>query len=883
MSGGELISLSDSTTLRFIDELNKLEDNESKIKELKDKIKHMGKSANKKVIKELYEQLYTLQFKSDYMCLIIDKASDYWHAYRKGFKINGIKYKRLLATTGGVKSKTIVFVSERLQDELRNRIDNGRNPGKEMIPAKFGAYEALSCSSSIVVSDPCNILVVKDCEVDIIEDVITLNDFNAGEPELLHKKGEAIHKNVSDGFGLMMPWRAARWALDLGLDYIPSGLNTRAYAFEKGMLVTFDFIDFAKKHDKFMTYDAWGKEVDIRNYDVILTTSMLKLWDSYTGYEDYISNCKKNNYKFCISKICPAILDNERDLNYQFIQSYRLTDEEIQGLIQPTIDEIKEILGMDYRKSLLFLKGMGLNSENINTYASDFVTALMIDKNMINDPYVRNRIHSMLRKRINEAKTGVIKVNGNYQLACGDPYALCQSILGLPVTGILKKGEFFSKYWADKKVDNVVCFRAPMTCHNNIRKMQIIDTEETGYWYKWINTMLIFNSWDTAAEAMNGEDFDSDQNFTTDNAILLKNTRELPTIMCAQKKADKKIITEEDLIQANIDSFGDEIGLYTNGITSQFDMQSQFDTESEEYNVLDYRIMCGQLFQQNAIDKTKGIISKPRPSEWFDSKSNPIKPTDKEEEKKKKEFNKKIAADKKPYFMRYIYPQLMKSYKDYMESANQKCICEFKLTLIGLMEKPDKTTQECDFIDYFEKRMPVSNGNCIVNKICRIFENQFDNYLTPLKSDLEFDYSILKSDAVYNNKQYRTIEALYKEYNDELQKYQQRAKKERISKDDINVTRGILSLKFEQECSIACPDNHVLTNIVLDLCYKSKNSKQFAWDVCGETIINNLLKKNDYIIWFPEESDEGDILFNGKRFIMRNKKLEVENDSNFIR
>ncbi|SHO53683.1 hypothetical protein [Anaerocolumna xylanovorans] len=878
MLGGELISLADSTVLRFIDELNGFEDNEMKVKELKDKIKQERKTGNKKPLKELYEQLNTLQFKPDYMCLIIDKGSDYWHAYKNGFKINGIKYKRLLATTGGVKGKTIVFVSERLKDALRNRIDNGRNLKKEIIPAKFGAYEALSCSSSVVVSDPCNILVVKDCEIDIVDDVIALNDFNEGEPEILYKKNEVIPKNASDGFGLMLPWRAARWALDLGIDYIPSGFNTRAYAFEKGMLVTFDFIDFAKKHNKFITHDAWGKEVDIRDYDVILTTSMLKLWDSYSSFDDYIYNCKKNNYKFCISKVCPEALDNERDLNYQFIQSYRLTDEDIQELIQPTIDEIKDILGMDYRKSLLFLKGIGLNSDNINIYDSDFITSLMIDKNMINDPYVRNRIHYLIKKRINEAKTGVVKVNGNYQIACGDPYALCQSILELPVTGILKKGEFYSKYWADKNINEVVCFRAPMTCHNNIRKLQIIDNDNIRYWYKWIKTMLVFNSWDTATDAMNGEDFDSDQNFTTDNEILLRNTRELPTIMCAQKKADKKIIMEDDLVQANIDSFGDDIGMYTNGITGQFDIQSQFDIESEEYKVLGYRIMCGQLFQQNAIDKAKGIISRPRPSEWFDYRFNEIKLNDTEEEKSKKEFNQNITADKKPYFMRYIYPQLMKSYNDYLESSNQKCICEFKLTLNELIEKPNKTIQECDFLDYYEKRMPVSNYNCIVNKICRILEDQFDNYLINFKSDAEFDYSILKSDSTYTKQQYKTINTLYKEYCDELQKHQQRAKRERLNKDDINETRNILMQNFMQKCLTACPDDNVLTNIVLDICYSSKKSKQFAWDICGRTIIENLLKQNDYMIWYPKESDEGDIEFNGKKFIMKNKKLEWKND-----
>ena len=37
----------------------------------------------------------------------------------------------------------------------------------------------------------------------------------------------------------------------------------------------------------------------------------------------------------------------------------------------------------------------------------------------------------------------------------------------------------------------------------------------------------------------------------TDNPILLKNTKNLRTIVCVQRKAEKVIPTEEDIIKAN--------------------------------------------------------------------------------------------------------------------------------------------------------------------------------------------------------------------------------------------------------------------------------------------------------------------------------------------
>ena len=61
--------------------------------------------------------------------------------------------------------------------------------------------------------------------------------------------------------------------------------------------------------------------------------------------------------------------------------------------------------------------------------------------------------------------------------------------------------------------------------------------------------------------------------------------------------------TERDMIQSNIDSFGDDIGKTTNHITAMYDVQAQFEEGSREYEELDYRIQCGQLFQQNAMNK----------------------------------------------------------------------------------------------------------------------------------------------------------------------------------------------------------------------------------------------------------------------------------------
>lgn len=867
----EVISLSDSQMLRWIDELNGIENADFLAKKLKKDIKMLKKEPNslqnRREIKKHYEQLDKVQYKPDYMCLVIDKEKDYRRACR-GFKINGIKYTRLLGTNGGVKSETIVFVSERLAPILRERISNGRDESVKLIPAKFEAYRALTCSGSTPVSMPKGILVVNDCETEFQEDIISLNDANSEEPVMEFIQNAKVDLNESDGYGLMLPSLAQRWSEELGLDYVVSGVNTR-FSWEKGMIFCFDFVEFADKvAQKRIVKDAWGNEVDISTVELILTTSMLKLWRCYDSIEHYMECCEKNHYTFGIAKTCPKELESERDLNYQFIQSYNLDDEQINELIQPTIDDIKDILSGDYKKAILFLKGMYLNKSNINHIENDFAKAMMIDKRIYNDPFVKRKIYQMIRKRINDAKIGVIRVHGNYSIVCGDPYSLCQSIFGLPVTGLLKKGEIYNKYWLDSGADKVVCFRAPMTCHNNIRLATVAGGEDIEHWYQYMTACTLFNSWDSAAHALNGMDKDGDLVMITDNRVLVDNFRPLPTIMCAQRNATKIDITEDALIQSNIDSFGDDIGKTTNWITTMFDVQAQFAPDSEEYKVLEYRIMCGQLYQQNAIDKAKGIIAKPMPRTWYDRMSNRIVEGLTDEEITQRQLNLRILADKKPYFMRYIYPNLMTQYNTYIKNTDKKCIREFRQTIDELISKEadELTEAEAEFIDYYYHRMPVGTHDCVMNKICRRFEDEFDNYFLKHISEDDFDYDIMKSGQTYTATQYKAVEKLYGQYTKRLQEYMQFSKRERIDEDESASRRSIMVRDFKMECQRACSNSAQLCDIVLDLCYSRSGSKQFCWDICNEEIIDNLLEKNNNLLFYPVMNNDGDIEFCRKNF-----------------
>lgn len=872
----EVISLADSQVLRWIDELNGLTDTDAKARDIKSEIKRLRKEQNsvqnRRAIKQLYTQLDMIQYKPDYMCLIIDKEKDYHKACR-GFTINGIKYKRLLGTNGGIKNSTIVFVSERHAEELGRRIENGRNMDKKLVTAKLEAYKALTCSASIPVSLPNGILVVDDCNTKFKSDIIYLTDECDGEPLMEERNDEDIEMDASDGYGLMCPALAERWSKELGLDYVVSGVNTR-FSFEKGMVFNFDFHDFAEKiaGGKYIVKDAWGNDVDIRQVELVLTTSMVKLWDSYDSCDAYIQNSISNGYTFGIAKTCPKQLEKERNLNYQFIQSYDLDDDDIEELIAPTMNEIKDVLRGDWRKTVLFLKGAGLNETNIDFIDDDFVKAIMIDSRMIDDPFVQSTVYQLIRNRINEAKVGVLKVHGNYSIVSGDPFSLCQSFFGLEVTGLLKAGEIYNKYWVDDGAKCLACYRAPMTCHNNIRLVTPVDNEDVRYWYSHMTTCTVFNSWDTAAAALNGMDFDGDLVMLTNNEVLVRKLSPQPALMCAQRKADKKIPTDDDFIRSNIESFGNDIGQTTNWITSMFEVQSHFDKESREYNTLAYRIRCGQLYQQNAIDKAKGIICKPMPRTWHDRHA-----VNKIEDETERDFYRSVVAERKPYFMRYIYPALMKQYNTYIKNTDRNALREFQMTVSEMKKLPyeELTDRQKDFLKYFDYRMPVGVGDCVMNKICRRFEDEFDGYVGKHNTMVKFDYTIMRSDADYSSSQFNAIKKLYEDFNKRLRNYAIFADYERVDECDSFKEMSIMNDEFRKECNIICQNKDSLCNIILDMCYTKSSTKRFAWSMCGSDIIHNLLSKNNNTISFPSIDHSGDIHYCGERFSVISKKLEV--------
>lgn len=874
-----LVALGDSQMLTHLDEMTGVQrsDSAATIKSEMKRLSRLPLSVdNNRRIKHLRRQLQDAMFCDCYLMVIMENKADFKRLCERMFVFNGKRWKFLTATTGGVKESVMVFVPDSMYDHLVEWINCGRNTSLPYIPAKLEAYMSLVCSASVPVSDPAGVLVVDDVVTHFTENVISIRDGDtSAEPVLEYVPNADVELVDSDGYGLMSPELAARWAQELKEGRMISGVNTRC-AYEKGMLFTFDFKRFAKEvAHKEVVKDVWGNDVNINDVDIVLTTSMLKLWDAYDSWAQYWAQCKRYGYTFRVTKVCPQKLESERTTNYQFIQPYDLTDEQVEELVAPTVANIKEAMSGDWEKSLLYVRGTDMTENGWSRVEDTWQSAIAIEPKVLGDPYVASHIRQMIKVRIDAAKVGTLDVSGNYAIISGDPYSLCQHIFGLQVTGLLRAGECYHKHWSDRGVDRVACFRAPMSVGNNIRVLQVSATDEQRDWYQYMTTCMVLNSWDSTCHALNGADKDSDSVMTTDNSLLVNYAPNKPAILCQQKKGAKKQVEWNDFIDANIAAAGNDIGSITNRVTAMYDVMTTLKNPKLKEE-LEYRIQCGQHFQQAAIDKIKGIVSEPMPKYWYEYRA--VKPDleDNKETQKWKEHNQQLLASKKPYFMRYIYEDTMKQWRDFVKNTDTHALREFRMTVDQIRQAVEDgvaTYDQQQFWERYNKYMPVSDGDCLVNRVCHIIEHTFDVQDTK-KS--RFDHSIYKTKAEVPANAYGELRELYNEYTRDVQTLAKDISQRKLPDGSFSMYRKILVDYYRGQCEEIVGNAEQLCNILVDICYGGKANKSFVWDICGGQIVRNLLARNEGRVYAIVKDDSGTVMYRGERFAVKSVKARED-------
>lgn len=339
------------------------------------KEKYINPSIYQNEYKRLQNKINRTMFMEEYITVVMDTNSQYDCLYENGFYINGRHFVRLSCSAGQARVSTVIFCDDKIVKEVKSRLDNGRDFSKKFSPSKFNAYFGLYGSATKSVTEP-SFIVVKDFKntASFMANYVIENG-NKVDDTIIQKEIKHMSMNRTDGMGLISPKMAARWAKDLNLDYIPSQFCIRQ-SFIKGMLCVFDIHRFCKeKNDGNYIVNTIYKDkngsyikADLRDYDVILTESQFKLWDSYTSLENYVNNCRKNNLTWGVTLYTPKEAKHMIKLNYQFIQTLNLDEQDVKELASQFVEWISGVSYENPYYMLLFLLGVNNNEDKIKQF-----------------------------------------------------------------------------------------------------------------------------------------------------------------------------------------------------------------------------------------------------------------------------------------------------------------------------------------------------------------------------------------------------------------------------------------------------------------------------------------------------------------------------------
>ena len=713
-------------------------------------------------------------FVKDIVNVYVDGKKSDFHKFRTtGFYLNGIHYVYLCSGSGQIRRNTATFINADLHDKIVSILNCGLDKKtKEFVLAKYSAYFALSFSSILWVRTP-RVCVIKDFYNNLKDTPVDFICPDETGKSHIEERIMDIELNCADGQGLIDPDFAKRWGEDMDLPYTPCSFVARS-CFIKGNLVTFDFKEYARQHGISTIKDKWGKEYNIDEIDVLLSESQFKTHKYYSSWQEYCQYAQDGNIHWGVARYNKQYDDEYVLSNYQYIQSLSLSKEDIRELIKPTINWINQVCSGDPLYALLY--SFGPKDEDISyqrmygTAQTNAMKAIVKNINFLNDSYVQQKIYKNITETINKAKIGKIWIRGNYQFMIADPLAQCQSALGLKPTGLLKANEIYSKFWTERGLQGCVvdCCRSPLIDQHEHNPMTVtLETENVKYWYQYIYSGIIYNMYDTSCYRHSDSDYDGDICLTTDNPIFIKGSHKDHNIITYEKGlATPAKMTIPNITKTVMKGFGTGVGGFSNTATILYAMAAIFNKpeQKDQQDEIMMRIKLLREIVGQEIDRIKGADKPSLPAEW--RKFETFDEDDSEEEKIRKSKHNAMVVSKKPYFFRYLYPELNKRFKQFENSYNQVSKDMFGIKFKKLLKKENKTEDEKTLVRNYQKYSPLITSDCTMNSLCREIES------------VDFDIKFHKEDKVsllptyeeefkdsFDSEKYNIIKSLYKSYN----------------------------------------------------------------------------------------------------------------------
>ena len=298
---------------------------------------------------------------------------------------------------------------------------------------------------------------------------------------------------------------------------------------------------------------------------------------------------------------------------------------------------------------------------------------------------------------------------------------------------------------------------------------------------------------------------------------------------------------------------------------------------SPEHNEIINRLKICRKEQGNQIDKAKGLIVKAFPLHW--TRWNKTNSKQLSEFNAKINFYNKLLIDKRPYFMRWLYSDYNRRYKQHRRNYDNFCVANFCTDLDGLMAKKEKnrSTKELDVIAKYNKSSPLLDSNCNINKICHYMEKKIQETKSLTTSlATEKNILLLKNHSIpFDREKYQKLYNLFRQYKTGKRNF---ATIKMNGGDERYKTLEQYNKAIKMEALAISSDISELANLAIAICYEAypNDNKSFAWDIFGEGIIDNIKKNRSGDIMVPFWSKRGDIKYLGDTYKMRKIILPEE-------
>ena len=556
------------------------------------------------------------------------------------------------------RANQLSFIRADMYEPLRERMILGMSIGKCQL-SKLYAYNALLFTSgkrykdSDTILNDKRIIVIKNPE-SVIEKTKTVTVNGDGSNNAVRKytrteENKDITITEFDGEGFISPRLA---------DLLDEGHNSFQIRmpYIKGVVHKVDFAALLSELEVPFIVDMWGNKHNPADVDIILTNSMFKglkwMTDNGISWAEYIERCKKYNHALYISGKDKIELQDTTELNYQFLNTLSIIDDEFRPkdlplgwkdspeydsrhwITKTTETKYYHLIADNEARCRYFTDALGEDlTDNKRKFRAELISknALFID-----EPIYAKELKDKAENLLGKYAMGKLLVAGDNRYLSDDllrliAYMIKQSV-GEGAAYHRLEQEFISGNFmyapqpSYEKSDCYTILRSPHIARNEeVLVKPMLPGELRDKYLSHLSYVIMVDSRSLIPERLGGADFDGDMVKTLAdplvNKCVMRSSTELPLL---------KIPTEQPLIADATDwyerfitvknTFSSRVGQISNAALSRGIIAYDENTADEDKERYYHEVETLAILTGLEIDSAKSGV-KPDLSEYIEKKT----------------------------------------------------------------------------------------------------------------------------------------------------------------------------------------------------------------------------------------------------------------------